>query len=67
VNSALAALLDEEQVSKLSEYLAKRLEIDEGETMLQLQFADGRYQRMQRFVKPRAGNNTHARSGRSGA
>lgn len=52
MNTALKALVDEVQVSKLAEYLAKRLAIDAGETMLQLEFADGRYQRMRRYEKP---------------
>ena len=41
--------LDDVPVSKLAEYLCDRLELDAGETLLQLLFRDGRYQRMQRF------------------
>lgn len=67
MTSELEALLDEAQVSKIAEYLARRLEIDEDETMLQLQFADGRYQRMQRFVKPRTGTTRPPGLGGSGA
>jgi hypothetical protein len=51
-------LLDEVRVSVLAEYLARRLELDEGETMLQLEFKRGRYQRLQRLVKAPAKTST---------
>jgi len=45
----LRALLDEVQVSKVAEYLAQRLELEQGETMLQLEFVDGHYDRLRRY------------------
>lgn len=54
MNSALRELLDEEKVSTIAEYLSVRLELDRGDTMLQLEFSDGRYDRMHRYDKWRA-------------
>jgi hypothetical protein len=50
ISDPLRAELDEIPVSKLAEYLCGRLELDEGEKLLQLLFRDGRYQRMARFA-----------------
>lgn len=51
IDPALRALLAEVQISKIAEYLAARLELEHGETTLQLEFKQGRYQRLQRLVK----------------
>ncbi len=54
ISPQLEEQLDEVPVSKLAEYLCRRLELDEEETMLQIQFTNGRYQRMSRYLRPRA-------------
>lgn len=51
IDPELRELLDEVHVSKIAEYLAERFELEQGETMLQLEFKRGRYQRAQRLVK----------------
>jgi hypothetical protein len=53
ITDELRERLDEVRVSKLAEYLCARLELDHGETVLQLLFHDGRYERMQRFAAVR--------------
>lgn len=74
ISDELREQLDDVQISKLAEYLCERLDLDVDATMLQLEFLNGRYQKMKRFVKPH-GDLTRAavrsssvtRSGRSGA
>jgi hypothetical protein len=51
IDPELRELLAEVQISKIAEYLAERAELEQGETMLQLEFKQGRYQRLQRLVK----------------
>jgi hypothetical protein len=46
----LRAALDRIPVSKLAEYVCVRVQLDEGRTMLQLKFVEGRYERMRRFT-----------------
>lgn len=53
ITDALREQLDEISVAKLAEYLCGRLELDEGEKLLQLLFRNGRYQRMTRYVAVR--------------
>jgi hypothetical protein len=69
IDPELREQLDDIQVSKLAEYLGRRLGLDEGDTMLQLEFTDGRYQRMRRYDKPRGSSlpSRMPRLGRSGA
>jgi len=50
ISEQLRAALDEIPVGKLAEYFAERLELDDGEQLLQLLFRDGRFQRMTRFA-----------------
>jgi hypothetical protein len=56
IDPTLRTLLNEVHVSKIAEYLAERFELEQGETMLQLEFKQGRYQRAQRLVKAPAKN-----------
>jgi hypothetical protein len=51
IDPELRERLDEVQVSKIAEYLAERVELEQGETMLQIEFKQGRYQRLQRLVE----------------
>jgi hypothetical protein len=46
----LRLMLDEIPVAKLAEYLCARVQLDQGQTMLQLEFVEGRYERMRRFT-----------------
>ena len=52
IPDGLREQLDDVPISKIGEYLAERLDIDEGEMMLQLEFRDGRYQKMRRYDRP---------------
>jgi hypothetical protein len=53
ISEELRAELAEIPVSKLAEYLCARLDLDVGESLLQLLFRDGRYERMTRWVAVR--------------
>jgi hypothetical protein len=54
ISEQLRDELDDVPVSKLAEYLCSRLQLDDGEKLLQLLFRDGRYQQMTRYTPIRA-------------
>jgi hypothetical protein len=41
--------LERVPIAQLAEYVCSRVQLDSGRTMLQLQFIDGRYDRMRRL------------------